>query len=179
MLHFSSCVLVVLVASGITHAAGQDVLLMSTQDFLAQHPQIAVGREALDKARENFDDALTFTAVDKPAVNVIVVQAFAAGADPEDFNAALYTVALIGDDKAEKDYSELSGQHKSLMSPEERVAPQVCKRQPIDDLFKRASGCNQFCGTVRDCTRDRRCPSCYYVRGNCRWQKWCRPRAGL
>ena len=178
MLHSSLCAIAALLASGITHAAGKDVSITSTEDFLAQHPQIAVGREALDKVRENFDDALTFTAVDKPAVDVILVQAFAAGADPEDFNAALYTVALVGDDRAEKDYSELSDQHRSLMSPEERVA-QVCKRQSTDDLFKRASGCNQFCGTVRDCTRDRRCPSCYYVRGNCRWQKWCRPRAGL
>lgn len=108
------------------------------------------------------------------------MQAFATGADPDDFSAALYTVALVGDDRAEKDYAELRGQHRSLMSPEERVAqPQACKRQTADDLFRRASGCNQFCGTVRDCTRDRRCRSCYYVRGNCRWQKWCRPRAGL
>lgn len=48
MLHVSLCAFAALFASGITHAAGEDVSLMSTQDFLAQHPQIATGREALD-----------------------------------------------------------------------------------------------------------------------------------
>ncbi|UPK91621.1 hypothetical protein LCI18_002556 [Fusarium solani-melongenae] len=48
---------------------------------------------------------------------------------------------------------------------------------PIADdpvLQERAnSRCFQFCGYVNHCV-DRRCHHCYYVRGGCQWQKWCR-----
>lgn len=46
-------------------------------------------------------------------------------------------------------------------------------------LEKRASGCYQFCGRNADCTGSPRCPSCYYVGGNCNYQKSCQPRSEL
>ncbi|KAJ3479817.1 hypothetical protein NLG97_g8223 [Lecanicillium saksenae] len=73
---------------------------LSAEEFLAGHRQIAVGRGASRKGREGMDDSLTFTAITNPADNVVLIQAFTEGADPEDWDAALYSVALVGDQKA-------------------------------------------------------------------------------
>lgn len=184
MFHFTLCAIIAALASSLAHAAGDGVL--STSEFLAQHPQIPVGRAALAVARDNLDDRFTFTAIGQPAAHVILVQAFAEGADPADHDAALYSVALVGDDAAETYYAELKGHDEALMGPEERAYTKrgdcdgcpvkICARQPHGGVFGRALGCNQLCRAGQDCTGDARCPICYYIAGNCRWQKRCREK---
>ncbi|ATY60120.1 hypothetical protein A9K55_005537 [Cordyceps militaris] len=161
MLHTKIPVFILALAGyGLSIADAHDTTHALTADeFLAKHPQIAVGRNALNNARQSMDDSLTFTAVTNPASNVILVQAFAEGADPEDLDAALYSVALVRDQKAQDFFAELQQQN-----PLRKMTSQLA-------IAKRASGCNPFCGTRRDWSRDWRCPSGYYVGGNYRWQK--------
>lgn len=159
---------------------------LDTQTFLDQHPDIPVGREALASARQNFDDTFTFTAVTKPAANAILVQAFQEGSDPSDLESALYSVVLVHDQKAEDYFAKLSRHEDDLYAEEQPsngkrascdgCPGRICQHRSGKSIFERASSCNQFCGSVRDCTGDWRCPSCYYVGGSCRWQKRCRPR---
>lgn len=59
----------------------------------------------------------------------------------------------------------------------EMLGKPICPRPPAkrvaDTFLPRASRCYQFCSRNHSCTADRRCPSCRYVGGLCRWQLWC------
>lgn len=68
--------------------------------FLAAHPGILVGRDALNKAEKDAGDD-TFSIVNKPLANVVLVQHF----DPDTLKQ-LFAVALVSDQKAEDYYKE-------------------------------------------------------------------------
>ncbi|KAK2603413.1 hypothetical protein QQS21_004363 [Conoideocrella luteorostrata] len=71
-----------------------------TDAFLAAHPEILVGRDALDKAERDAGDD-TFSIINKPLSNVILVQHF----NPDTLER-LFAVALVNDKKAEDRYEE-------------------------------------------------------------------------
>ncbi|KAG5989939.1 hypothetical protein E4U52_005096 [Claviceps spartinae] len=68
--------------------------------FLRAHPELLVGRDALEKAEREFGDD-TFSIVNKPIANVVLIQHF----NPDTLDR-LFAVALIDDAKAEKYYKE-------------------------------------------------------------------------
>lgn len=70
--------------------------------FLASHPEILIGRAALDKEEKNAGDD-TFSIVNKPLSNVVLVQYFDA-----DTLKRLFAVALVNDQKAEDYYKRAS-----------------------------------------------------------------------
>ncbi|KAM3516102.1 hypothetical protein MY11210_000384 [Beauveria gryllotalpidicola] len=90
MLHTKIPVIIVALAGyGLSAAdADETTNALSAEEFLAKYPEIAVGRDALNRARQGIDDSLTFTAVTQPASNVVLVQAFTEGADPQDLHLA-------------------------------------------------------------------------------------------
>lgn len=75
---------------------------MTAEEFLAKHPDILVGRDALNEARAKVaNPGDTFDIVKKPLKNVVLVQQFHA-----DTKERLFAVALIDDEKAEEYYKE-------------------------------------------------------------------------
>ncbi|CAH0019583.1 unnamed protein product, partial [Clonostachys rhizophaga] len=120
--------------------------------FLAEHTEVSVGRDALNKAQAGVKGGNTFTVVNKPVSNMVMVQEFDA-----DTNERLFVVALIDDQKAEEYYQEYnqdSGIGLKCGGAEDEG--------PNHFLFERASRCGQFCGRGDDCTVDQRCPACRY-----------------
>ncbi|PHH90663.1 hypothetical protein CDD83_2990 [Cordyceps sp. RAO-2017] len=149
------------------------------ETFLAENPDVQVGRDALDKAEANVGPH-TFGVVTKPAENVVMLQEYDA-----ETNERLFAVALVNDEKAEKYYKEnnkdgdLKGQVMKRYDATGQAANK-CGRavDPAEPrfIFKRASRCGQFCARSHSCTAERRCPSCRYVGGRCRHQLSCQPR---
>ncbi|KAM0739581.1 hypothetical protein ACQRIT_004765 [Beauveria bassiana] len=135
------------------------------EDFLAQHPDIQVGREALEKA-EASHGADTFGLVNKPVDNIVLYQEFDANTKER-----ISAVALVDDQKAEEYYKTYNRDGDAKGEVMERweepgLAARQCRRavgeaQP-QGLFARASRCGQFCARGHSCTGDARCPSCRY-----------------
>lgn len=149
--------------------------------FLAEHTDVAVGRDALDKAQASVEGGNTFSVINKPISNIVMVQEFNA-----DTNERLFAVALVNDEKAEEYYRKNNQDGDESGSVQKRCcgrnSPRCDRAEdegPSHLLFERASGCYQFCGRGPDCTADARCPRCAYVGGNCQWQLRCRSRTEL
>jgi hypothetical protein len=137
--------------------------------FLAEHTEVSVGRDALNKAQAGVKGGNTFTVVNKPVSNMVMVQEFDA-----DTNERLFVVALIDDQKAEEYYQKYNQDSGIGLK-----CGGVEDEGPNHFLFERASRCGQFCGRGDDCTVDQRCPACRYVGGNCHWQLNCVARDEL
>ncbi|EGX87641.1 hypothetical protein CCM_09602 [Cordyceps militaris CM01] len=126
--------------------------------FLAQHPDIQVGRDALVKA-EAAAGPDSFSIVNKPADGVVLYQHF----DP-DTHERVSAVALVDDKEAETYYKTYNkdGDAKGAVMKRFDAAVGKCSRseQVPRGLFPRASRCGQFCSRGHSCTVDRRCPAC-------------------
>ncbi len=76
-------------------------------NYLADHPQLLVGRETWEAAEKEMQEndpegyGYTFSAISRPVENMVVYQMVDSRTD-----TALAAAALISDDKAEKDYAE-------------------------------------------------------------------------
>ncbi|GAO16613.1 uncharacterized protein UV8b_01478 [Ustilaginoidea virens] len=144
--------------------------------FLAENPHVQVGREALAEAEASAGPN-TFSVVNKPAGNVVMVQEYDA-----DTHKLVYAVALVDDAKAEQYYKKHNkgGDVKGKVMKRYGSSAERCGRSEAADeprvIFERASRCGQFCSRSPSCTAQRRCPSCRYVGGNCRHQLSCQPR---
>lgn len=67
-------------------------------DFLNRHPEVLVGREALEDARSGVaDPGNTFDIINRPLAGVVLHQQFDA-----DTKKRLWAVALVNDERAEK-----------------------------------------------------------------------------
>ncbi|MCQ9255645.1 hypothetical protein NQ103_09310, partial [Vibrio parahaemolyticus] len=159
--------------------AGLVACATQAEDFLAQHPDIQVGREALEKA-EASHGADTFGLVNKPVDNIVLYQEFDANTKER-----ISAVALVDDQKAEEYYKTYNrdGDAKGEVMKrweEPGLAPRQCRRAVGEaepqGLFARASRCGQFCARSHSCTAQARCPTCRYVGGRCRHQLSCQPR---
>lgn len=151
------------------------------ETFLAENPDVQVGREALAKAEAGIGPN-TFGVVNKPVDNIVMLQEFDA-----DSNERIFAVALIDDEKAEKYYKEnnkdgdVQGQimkrydTSSVEADKKKCGRAVDANEPRF-IFERAPRCGQFCSRSPSCTGDRRCPSCRYVGGRCRHQLSCQRR---
>ena len=142
---------------------------VTSAEYLASNPDMAVGRAAFDEAREAVIDGDNYMSISRPAESVVVVQQFNGTTD-----AMLYEVALVNDARAEE-YYEKYVKDDSVMEPSKKK----CPRAPALAIFERASRCGQFCGRSNDCTADERCPLCAHAPGRCRWQLQCQPRSLL
>ena len=71
------------------------------EQFLAAHPKILVGRDALNKAEAALETNDTFGVVNKPFTNMVLFQEF----DGET-KKRIFAVALIDDEEAEKYYRD-------------------------------------------------------------------------
>ncbi|KAM3507901.1 hypothetical protein MY11210_006963 [Beauveria gryllotalpidicola] len=146
--------------------------------FLAQHPDIQVGRDALEKA-EASHGADTFGVVNKPVDNIVLYQEFDANT-----NERISAVALVDDQKAEEYYKtynrdgdakgEVMKRWDAVGTSADKCGRAVGEAEP-QALFARASRCGQFCSRNPSCTGDARCRSCRYVGGRCRHQLSCQP----
>ncbi|KAK2603414.1 hypothetical protein QQS21_004364 [Conoideocrella luteorostrata] len=150
------------------------------ETFLAENPDVQVGREALEKAEANMGPN-TFGIVNKPASNIVLVQEFDA-----DTNERIFAVALIDDEKAEKYYKDnnkdgdIKGQvmkrYDTSAEPDKKKCGRAVDANEPSFIFERAPRCGQFCSRSPSCTGDRNCPSCRYVGGRCRHQLSCQRR---
>lgn len=145
------------------------------ENFLAQHPDIQVGRAALEQAEASFGPD-TFGIVNKPAAGVVLYQEFDAAT-----NERISAVALVDDAKAEAYYNTYNKDGEAVGQVMKRfdaegVSADKCPRELPRALFARASRCGQFCARSFSCTADARCPTCRYVGGNCQHQLSCQPR---
>ncbi|QPG96016.1 hypothetical protein C2857_002897 [Epichloe festucae Fl1] len=126
------------------------------ETFLAENPDVQVGREALAKAEAGIGPN-TFGVVNKPVGNIVMLQEFDA-----DTNERIFAVALIDDEKAEKYYKE--------NNKDGDVQGQIMKRYDTSSAdsnklrfnFERASRCGQYCSRGPSCT-DKKCPACLSV----------------
>ncbi|OAA72435.1 protein transport protein sec22 [Cordyceps fumosorosea ARSEF 2679] len=135
----------------------------AAEEFLAQHPDIQVGRAALTAAEATHGPD-TFGIVNKPVANVVLYQEF--NADTHDRISA---VALVDDAEAEayynkynKDGDAVGKVMKRFEARADDASASKCKREEPRDLFARAARCGQFCSRSFSCTVDARCPSCKY-----------------
>ncbi|KAM3555766.1 hypothetical protein MY1884_005410 [Beauveria asiatica] len=127
------------------------------ENFLAQHPDIQVGRDALEKAEANYG-ADTFGLVNKPVDNIVLYQEFDANT-----NERISAVALVDDQKAEEYYKtynrdgDAKGEVMKRWDAASTAAGQ-CRRAVGEaepqGLFARASRCGQFCARGFSCTGD-------------------------
>ncbi|OCK79693.1 hypothetical protein K432DRAFT_382839 [Lepidopterella palustris CBS 459.81] len=84
--------------------------IVETTEWLSRHPEVLVGRDALEQARDSVaNPGNTFDVVNKPLPDVVLIQQFDA-----DTKERLWVVALVNDEKAEKYYHERKGsEHKN------------------------------------------------------------------
>ncbi|UNI19136.1 hypothetical protein JDV02_005349 [Purpureocillium takamizusanense] len=73
----------------------------ATQAFLAAHPDIAIGRDALHEAEAKFTSGNNFVVYSKPVANIILIKEYDA-----DTKERRYTAALVDDPAAEAFYRE-------------------------------------------------------------------------
>lgn len=148
------------------------------ETFLAENPEVMVGREALAQAEANLG-LNTFGVVSRPASNIGMLQEFDA-----DTKERVFAVALVDDEKAEKYYKvnnkdgDVKGQvmkrYNTTAEPDR--CGQAADTVEPHMMFRRASRCGQFCSRSHSCTGNIRCPSCRYVNGRCTHQLSCQPR---
>ncbi|RFU79922.1 transport sec22 [Trichoderma arundinaceum] len=98
------------------------------QRFLAAHPEVFVGRDALreESAKVGGDDANTFTTYNKPVSNIVLVQFDA------DTKERVFAVALVDDEQAE----EYSRKYGDKDEPSDQSSGDAM--QPRQFLFERA-----------------------------------------
>jgi hypothetical protein len=81
----------------------QDRPSKTVDEFLAKHPEVELGRAALDKFQTDIDNTDTFSIVKRPFSNMVLHQEFDA-----DTKERVYVVALIDDQEALDYYAEMS-----------------------------------------------------------------------
>jgi hypothetical protein len=104
-----------------------------TTSWLAQHPEILLGRSALKTARDRVPDAgNTFDLIEKPLPDLILHQQFDA-----DTMERLWVVALVNDEEAESSYSKRKrvAEHENCED-----CRALRERGPDDYLYERAPG---------------------------------------
>ncbi|PHH90662.1 hypothetical protein CDD83_2989 [Cordyceps sp. RAO-2017] len=113
--------------------------------FLAAHPEILVGRDALDKAEKEAGDD-TFSIVNKPLSNVVLVQHF----NPDTLQR-LFAVALVNDQKAE-DYYKKQNQDDEDDEEDSKGCPacgagsnRAASKGPDRFVYKRMVTCSESC----------------------------------
>lgn len=144
----------------------------AAEEFLAANPHVLVGRDALAKAEASVGEN-TYSIVNKPSSDIVMIQEFDA-----DTNVRLFAVALVNDEKAETYYKEHNQDAKdaSFHKRCSECRPPFCGRTVdvgTSHLFQRESRCGQFCARGPSCTGDPDCPKCRYVGGNCNYQLSC------
>ncbi|KAG6025232.1 hypothetical protein E4U41_001583 [Claviceps citrina] len=119
--------------------------ITETDSFLQAHPEVLVGRDALNKAEEKYGDD-TFSIVNKPLRNVVLVQHF----DPDTLER-LFAVALVNDERAETYYRD-SNQDGADAEEDARSCPgcgagssRVQVEGPERCLFARMETCQEGC----------------------------------
>ncbi|KAL7940342.1 hypothetical protein V8C42DRAFT_243986 [Trichoderma barbatum] len=99
------------------------------QTFLAAHPEVLVGRDALreERAKIGGDDANTFAIYNKPVSNIVLVQEFDA-----DTKERVFAVALVDDEQADEYYRK----YEDKDEPSDQSSGDAM--QPHRFLFERA-----------------------------------------
>ncbi|KJZ73731.1 hypothetical protein HIM_06849 [Hirsutella minnesotensis 3608] len=119
----------------------------TAEAFLAAHPEVLVGRAALDQAERDAGDD-TFSIVNKPLANVVLVQHF-----HPDTLERLFAVALVDDQRAE-DYYKRQNQDGDADDEEEDAKgcpkcgagkARAAVHGPDRFLYRRMETCREAC----------------------------------
>jgi hypothetical protein len=133
----------------------------TVDEFFAKHPEVELGRAALDKFRTDIDNANTFSIINKPFSNMVLHQEFDA-----DTKERVYVVALIDDQEALNYYVAMSDE-----AAEEESKCDCAEHQGPDHLiFDRILEFKKDCPEHRGAEEpDPNCSTCWPVfwGGNC------------
>jgi hypothetical protein len=88
-----------------TPSRQQDGLIPKLDDFLSAHPEIQIGRTALETLQSAYDGKDSFSIINKPFENMVLYQEFDA-----DTRERIYVVALVDDPKALEYYHRECGE---------------------------------------------------------------------
>lgn len=130
------------------------------ESFLAAHPRILVGRDALNQAEVAHNGRDTFSIVNKPLANVVLYQEF----DSDTLNR-LFAVALVNDEEAERYYRKQSGDNNQDAKDDNastccRAAAEGAHHFVFDHMIKIHHCSGKMCNQED-------CPNVTYMGGNC------------